>query len=157
MGSMYSPVKKIENFDFKPIPDSLKIEGKIFKTKGITVILGSKGCIYTNCSPINRKVYCCGVFSWSDELFKALKSFGLLTIEEIDIHADYLSRKLEQDKISGMMYAIYNANDGSNPAITANHDVWRELWNRLDYFHQKSNCKYKPPGAKLKRKPLIRN
>jgi hypothetical protein len=156
MGSMTSPVRKIDNMDFKPIPEWLKTEGKIFKSNSTIVIMGKKGCLYTNCVPLNRKVHCSGVNTWAVEIFEALKSFGLLTKEEIDIHADYLSRKLEQDKISGMMYSIYCASDGSNPAISVNYGTWRELWNRLDYYNQKNQFKYRPPGAKLKRKPLIK-
>lgn len=153
---MSSPVRKIDNIDFKPIPDWLKIEGKIFKSHNTIVILGKKGGLYTNCVPLNRKVHCSGVNTWAIDIFEALKSFGLLTQEEIDIHADYLARKLEQEKISGLMYSIHCASDGSNPAITVDHSVWCELWNRLDYYNQKSNIKYRPPGAKLKRKPLIK-
>ena len=155
MGSMFSPVRKIDNMDFKPIPDWLKIEGKIFKSHGTIVILGIKGGLYTNCVPLNRKVYCSGVNTWGIEIFEALKSFNLLTKEEVDIHNDYINRKLEQNKISELMYSIHCASDGSNPAITVNYDIWRELWNRLDYFNQKRQIKYMPPGSKLKRKPRI--
>ena len=155
MGSMFSPVRKIDNMDFKPIPDWLKIEGKIFKSHGTIVILGIKGGLYTNCVPLNRKVHCSGVNTWAVEIFEALKSFGLLTKEEIDVHADYLNRKLEQDKISSMMYNIYNVADGTNPALSINYDVWLKLWNKLDYYHQKSNKKYKPASGKMKRKPRL--
>jgi hypothetical protein len=54
------------------------------------------------------------------------------------------------------MYNIHCAADGTNPALSVNYGVWLELWNRLDYYHQKSNIKYKPPGGKMKRKPVIR-
>ncbi len=155
MGHMSSPVRKIENWDFKPIPDYLKVEGKIFKSNGITVIMGKKGALYTNCVPLNRKVYCSGVSTWAIGIFEALKSFGLLTKEEIEIHTDYLARKLEQSKISDMMYAIHCASDKHNPALIVDNNIWMELWNRLDYYNQKSNIKYKPPGARLKRKPKI--
>lgn len=152
---MASPVRKIGNIDFKPIPEQLKVEGKIFKCGGITVIMGKKGALYTNCVPLNRKVYCSGVRTWAPAIFEALKSFGFLTKEEIEIQTDYLARKLEQDKISDMMYAIHSARENDNPAIIINQGVCLELWNRLDYYHQKNNMKYKPPGAKLKRRPRI--
>lgn len=155
MGHMSSPVAKISNYDFKPIPNSLKVDGKIFKMNGITVIMGLKGGLYTNCAPLNLKIYCNGIRSWSIPVFEALKEFGLLTKEEIEIHDDYLKRKTEQDKLHEMIYQIHNAFKYDNPAVTVNHDIWLELWNRLDYYNQKKNIAYKPAKGKLKRKPRI--
>lgn len=143
--------------NFLPIPKCKVISGKTVKYNNVTVILGEKGAIYTNCEPVNRHAFCCGAFSWSIDLFEALKMLGLISKEAGEAHSVYLAKVTEQDRITSWMYEIKNQHDGRNglhnPAIKVDVDMWNELWNKLDYYNQKKMEKHKPDGARMKRVP----
>lgn len=157
MGSMASPVKKIDHMDFKKIPANRAIRGRIVQSGGTIVVQGEKGALYTNVTPLNRHAHCTGRWQWSDEIHACLDALGLLTPEERESHQEWLDYLKQQSEIVDQIGEAKRAKSIGAVLVKVDHNKLMALWESLDYAHQKKAERYgyMPEGAQIKPVPQL--
>lgn len=91
MGSMQSPVERIQNLNFSPIPKNKVIPGNVVRIDRVTVILGAKGALYTDSQPLNKKAFCSGAWHFSGDVAECLYKLKVITKDEFETHINWLN------------------------------------------------------------------
>lgn len=154
MGSMQSPVQRIDRMEFRKIP-SKPVKGTFVQIDGVMVIKGDKGALYTNASPLNRKAWCAGVWRWSDAMTACLDSLGLLTPEDKKRHQEWVTELQRQDNVVAMLGEAKRLGERektSGVSVKVDNKKLIELWESLPPNKQRyaKQYGYMPPGAQLK-------
>lgn len=105
MGFILSPVQKIDNLKFHPLPTKRPLENvRVVRVLDTIVCVDEKGRVYATAKISGPISYDWGMWPWLDHCLKALVSLGVLTQQEVDDHRSACEEyRRKQDRSSDLV------------------------------------------------------
>jgi hypothetical protein len=149
---MQSPVKAIEYLEFKKLP-SKPVKGTFVYVDGVSVLVGERGALYTNMSPLNRKAWCSGAWGWSERLCEVLLALKVITPEQHSVHLAYVQREEARSAAVSALGELIRASKVPGAGVSKRQVL--KLWDSLDWLGQRQAKRYhyQPEGTVLKDEP----